>query len=468
MHKKLIPVAIAVCLLALTATAAYAHEHRDVGVYTLDVGFLHEPAYEGLLNGVYLKVTKSTDEAAASHGGHDHHGAAMSHAPMEAGAPVSMDIHAEADDEGGVTVRIDTEGWRWSPDNVNGEHIPGEGHAHIYLNGEKINRIYAPYYYIKDLPQGEHHIRVTLNANSHADLLMHGEPVEATTTITVPQSMSMHHGHAHGSVDTHGEMSLDAVAHPDPDGGYNLQVVPTQFTFTPQNIGGAHTPGEGYALVSIDGESHARLYSEWLKLPALDPGMHAIEVALFSNDHKPYHHHGEPIEATLSVHAQGMEAEAHDHGGAAVGVAGLETTLRVEVTHIPTSASRMMDLRSVADSPGVYTADFIPTSAGQYRFRFMGSIEDIVVDETFESGPGRFADIEPADAIQFPEGVASGRELESGLRGALGAAQQSEGIAADAHASAAAARTLAITGIALGIIGIAVAAASATFALRRR
>jgi hypothetical protein len=43
--------------LAVTSAVAYAHEQRDVSKYSLEVGFFVEPAIEGQMNGVELRVT---------------------------------------------------------------------------------------------------------------------------------------------------------------------------------------------------------------------------------------------------------------------------------------------------------------------------------------------------------------------------------------------------------------------------
>ena len=56
-------------------------------------------------------------------------------------------------------------------------------------------------------------------------------------------------------------------------------------------------------------------------------------------------------------------------------VEGLQDTLQVEVTHMPSSVSKVMNLRTVFNDPGHYAADLIPTSPGHYRFRFFGTIE---------------------------------------------------------------------------------------------
>lgn len=49
----------AVVLSVVSAQLVLAHEGREVGSYQLDVGFINEPAYEGMLNGVSLTVTRA-------------------------------------------------------------------------------------------------------------------------------------------------------------------------------------------------------------------------------------------------------------------------------------------------------------------------------------------------------------------------------------------------------------------------
>ena len=171
--------------------------------------------------------------------------------------------------------------------------------------------------------------------------------------------------------------------------------------------------------------------------------------------------------------AVGMSMSMGGHTG--MPVEGLESTLTVEVTHAPSGMMRQMPLQLVLNDAGHYTAYFIPTATGQYIFRFTGSIEGMQIDETFESGPGRFADIEPATPIQFPEVAASGRELEAAVRGALESAQQAQDTARVVEATANNARdgadgaaTLATMGIVVGAIGIVVGGAGLVAAFRRR
>jgi hypothetical protein len=90
-------------------------------------------------------------------------------------------------------------------------------------------------------------------------------------------------------------------------------------------------------------------------------------------------------------------------------VEGLEKTLKVEVT--AGSASKTFDMDVVFNKDGAYKADFIPTRAGSYSFRFFGTVEGTPVNEKFDSGPGRFDDVITKSGVEFPASVPSNGEL---------------------------------------------------------
>ena len=486
MAKKLLPALTVLLFLALSLGTALAHESREDEVegFNFVVGFLVEPAYEGLLNGVSLRVTKAAEEDEHDHSSHDHsahdHGA-HDHSEIESAVPISLQMTTNVEDNGGVNISLTTDGFRWAPENVDGANVNGEGHGHIYVDGVKVGRMYGPHYHLTGLEPGERELRVTLNANAHNELTYNGEHLEAIETITVPEpshSHGMEIGHA-APVDADSAMSVDVNAPAEADGTFNLQIVPRGFTFAPQNIGGAHKSGEGYAVVSVNGEDYTRMYTDWIQLGDLSEGTHAVEVRLVSNDHFPYAWDGDTVKASTTVHVHAAEvapaAMGDDHHAEPVPVEGIEQTLLVEVTHIPTGASRVMTLHAEFDKPGYYKANFIPTAAGQYAFHFKGKIEGVLIDERFESGPGRFDDVQPATDLQFPISAASTRELESAVRGALDSAQQAqdaalriEAAAMDAQNSVARATTMAMVGIAVGAVGIIIGAVGVFAALRRR
>ena len=243
---------------------------------------------------------------------------------MESSVPISIDLVADVEESGGVNLHFVTEGWRWSPERVDQANVDGEGHGHVYVDGEKVGRAYGSRHHLMGLEPGQRNIRVVLNGNAHNDLLLDGKPLQAETMVTVPPSRPAS-GDAATPIEAQAAMSVEATAHPDPAGGYNLQVMPAGFAFTGEAVGQAHLDGQGYASLSIDGEPHTRLYGPWFLLPKLAPGMHEVSVALMSNDHRPYSWAGQPVTASVAVHIEEQAdqgaAEGH-HGESAEGSQG--------------------------------------------------------------------------------------------------------------------------------------------------
>lgn len=54
---------------------------------------------------------------------------------------------------------------------------PNQGHGHLYINGEKVGRIYSNWFYLPELPKGDNEIKVTLNTNNHQDLIYNGKVI---------------------------------------------------------------------------------------------------------------------------------------------------------------------------------------------------------------------------------------------------------------------------------------------------
>jgi hypothetical protein len=83
----------------------------------------------------------------------------------------------------------------------------------------------------------------------------------------------------------------------------------------------------------------------------------------------------------------------------------LGDTLEVEVMFGDESLEMTMEPAFVVDvfgEPGQYTADFVPSRPGQYIFHFVGQVGQQDVDETFESGPETFDDVNDPAEFMFP------------------------------------------------------------------
>lgn len=98
----------------------------------------------------------------------------------------SLELSIEPDALRGWNLQLHVENFEFAPGQINQSSLTGEGHAHLFINGEKVTRLYGPWYYIPALPEGEHELRVELNANGHEVLTVDGKPVAATVQVVVP------------------------------------------------------------------------------------------------------------------------------------------------------------------------------------------------------------------------------------------------------------------------------------------
>ena len=130
------------------------------------------------------------------------------------------------------------------------------------------------------------------------------------------------------------------------------------------------------------------------------------------------------------------------------GVEGLEKTLTVEL-QTGGLAPLPLTLAARFGTPGAYEGNFMPTVAGTYTFHIKGKIDTQNVDEKFESGPGRFDDVDSATAVQYPVKVPTGDELSKRLDDLQSGLDQ--------------ARLLSAAALVVGLVGLGVA-----FALSRR
>jgi hypothetical protein len=162
----------------------------------------------------------------------------------------------------------------------------------------------------------------------------------------------------------------------------------------------------------------------------------------------------EPNGTSLAVSRDGQPVE------------GVDKTLKVEVT--TGGDSRTFDLKPVFNRPGSYVAEFIPTKSGPFAFRFFGKIENLDVNERFESGPNRFDEVKSKKELQFPAAVPTNGELAAQVqqaRPAEGSPSAGAPTAAELQQAldrADSARTTAFVvggaGILFGLLGLGLAA----------
>lgn len=97
----------------------------------------------------------------------------------------SVALKIRKDDHSGWNMQVLTSDFVFAPEDCGKEHADGFGHAHFYLNGEKVARLYSPWYHIPDLPPGKHILEVTLNSNNHGIYAQNGQPIKARYDLEV-------------------------------------------------------------------------------------------------------------------------------------------------------------------------------------------------------------------------------------------------------------------------------------------
>lgn len=110
------------------------------------------------------------------------------HEPMEvpAGQPIpTVDLVVHPDSVRGWNLEVKVSNFRFAPEQASRDARPGEGHAHLYVNGEKITRIYGNWYYLSTLKPGQNQLRVSLSTNNHQDLVHQGQAIEDVEMIQV-------------------------------------------------------------------------------------------------------------------------------------------------------------------------------------------------------------------------------------------------------------------------------------------
>lgn len=153
-----------------------AHAHGEASVADAKDGMDHDGMHHDEMG------HGDASHGAMGHGGH-------SHGAMEVSSDLpipEVELIVTEDAVRGWNVHTKLTNFSYAPEDVNETSLQNEGHAHLYVNGEKLTRLYSSWYYISDLPAGDNEIMVTLNANGHEDLTIDGEVISDAVTIEAP------------------------------------------------------------------------------------------------------------------------------------------------------------------------------------------------------------------------------------------------------------------------------------------
>lgn len=161
----------------------------------------------------------------------------------------SLNLEIIDDPAGGWSLRATPANFRLAPEHVSGEHVDGEGHMYLYINGVRAARLYAVWNQLPPLPAGTHEISVGLSTNDYRAVVIDGWPVVATMTLEVSEdeaTMQAGDGDETGATDSGGghHGSTDAPTR------YDASVADASQTITVEVVGGE--PVGGHQRVEVD------------------------------------------------------------------------------------------------------------------------------------------------------------------------------------------------------------------------
>ena len=135
----------------------------------------------GLATGAYFSNISYQQHEQVGHGGLKAH-AAMNHGILDISKdgliPEITAFKLVKDPMSGWNVYLEVDHFTFTPENASQAHRQGEGHAHLYLNGSKIARLYGQWFHIPELIKATNELKVTLNSNDHQTLAVGEEVIE--------------------------------------------------------------------------------------------------------------------------------------------------------------------------------------------------------------------------------------------------------------------------------------------------
>ena len=129
-----------------------------------------------------LAITALFSCAAFADKGHHHHHDKLVNVSNAEQAP-KIKIIAHKDASAGWNLELVTQNFQFAPRQVNASHQEGNGHAHLYVDGKKVARLYGNWYHLGDLSKGMHSLKVTLNSNDHGTYAVNNQEISAEIKI---------------------------------------------------------------------------------------------------------------------------------------------------------------------------------------------------------------------------------------------------------------------------------------------
>jgi len=173
---------ILLILLVILAGYGYTHlQHADMDHDMMNMDNMDMSSMEGMDMSDMDMSNMTPEEMAAM--GHNHDELVE----ITVDVP-TIELTVSADPKSGYNAEIRTTNFNFRPENASTDHVDNEGHAHIYVNEVKINRVYGNWYYLGPelFPEpGTYTVRAELSTNDHHTYGFEGAKIDKSISIEV-------------------------------------------------------------------------------------------------------------------------------------------------------------------------------------------------------------------------------------------------------------------------------------------
>ena len=167
-------------------TVALWHPEAEIGRYTFVIG--EKEVFGGDMECFLAFATYWTPILEGKNPYRDTPMDMLTHDPSQVinldpeGAPtVTLNVFPLPD--GSFNLQLRTSNFTFTPQNIDKAPVLGEGHAHLYVDGVKIARLYGEWSHVPTLPPDSDLLTVSLYANNHQGFAVDGEIISSSVSL---------------------------------------------------------------------------------------------------------------------------------------------------------------------------------------------------------------------------------------------------------------------------------------------
>lgn len=167
-------------------TVALWHPEAEIGRYTFVIG--EKEVFGGDMECFMAFATYWTPILEGSNPYRDTPMDMLLHDPSQViniepeGAP-TVELNVFPLPDGSFNLQLRTSNFTFTPQNIDKAPVLGEGHAHLYVDGVKIARLYGEWHHVPTLPPDSKLLTVSLYANNHQSFAVDGEIISSSVLL---------------------------------------------------------------------------------------------------------------------------------------------------------------------------------------------------------------------------------------------------------------------------------------------